>query len=90
VVLTWTDNADDELGYKIDRRKDSEDTYTLIIKTGADAATYTDETVEPTTTYFYRIRAFNEAGDSNYNTMSEGITTLDESFTWCFIDSLRH
>ena len=88
VVLTWTDNADDELGYRIERRKEGEDTYVQIAKAAASATSYTDKHVEESTAYEYRICAFNEVADSTYASISDAVTTLEEPFSWCFIGCL--
>ena len=90
ITLTWTDNAGDELGYKIERRKEGDETFVQIAKTQADLETYTDNSLEALTTYEYRIRAFNEAADSSYVTLSGGVTTQEGHFSWCFIDTVLH
>jgi titin len=67
--LAWT-NVENETGYRLERRVDGADgPWTLIATTGADVTTYLDEGLEPGKTYLYRVRAFNDAGESaNSNT----------------------
>jgi YVTN family beta-propeller protein len=87
IFLSWTDNADDELGFKIERREDSQEAYVQIAKVDADEIDYTDTGLARATTYHYRVRAFNEASDSDYGS-SASATTGNEQASWCFINSL--
>ena len=69
VVLTWDDPEDDSItGYVILRRHRYDDTEghfdELVADTGTAATTYTDDTVEASTHYTYRIKAINEYGVS--------------------------
>ena len=87
IDLSWTDNAGDELGFKIERRLDTEARYVQVAKVGPDVTTYTDSALLGSTAYIYRVRAYNEAADSDYAT-SAGASTADEKFSWCFIQTL--
>ena len=69
VVLTWDDPGDDSItGYVILRRVRENDVggefSVLVPDTGSAATTYIDDTVAPSTTYTYRIKATNGAGTS--------------------------
>ena len=69
VALTWDDPQDESItGYVILRRVRENDTggefSELVADTSTAAATYTDDTVVPETTYTYRIKAINEHGVS--------------------------
>jgi hypothetical protein len=75
ISLSWTDNSNLENGFKIERRTGA-GSYTQINTVGANVSTYTDNFLTPSTTYHYRIRAFNSAGDSGYSNESSA-TTLD-------------
>ena len=71
VVLMWTDNADDELEYRVYRATDSEGPWTLLEVLPADSGEYTDNTVTSATPYVYRVNAWNEDGESEAsNTVS--------------------
>jgi FtsP/CotA-like multicopper oxidase with cupredoxin domain len=64
VSLTWTDTPN-ETSFTIQRATDAGFTAGLTAFTvGANVTTFTDKTVAPTTTYFYRVIAFNILGDS--------------------------
>lgn len=89
VTLNWSDNSTDELGFKIERREDAEDTYRQIDKVGQNETEFIDHGLDEATTYHYRVRAYKEASDSEYSA-SASATTGDEKFSWCFIQLLMH
>jgi len=64
IVLSWSDMSDNEEGFKIERRKVDEASFKLIITLPKDTQTYRDPGLESGSTYFYRVLAFNEAGNS--------------------------
>ena len=68
VTLQWSDNSNDEDGFKIERRlrQDPVDAYAEIGSVGANINTYTDASIQTSTLYCYRVRAFNVAGASDY------------------------
>ncbi len=66
LTLTWDDNSAGTAGFKIERRLVSAGAYSQIGTTGAGVTTHQD-TVDAGTTYCYRVRAFNSAGDSAYS-----------------------
>jgi hypothetical protein len=84
IELTWTDNSTDELGFKIERREDSVETFEQVATVDADSESYTDADLDRGTTYHYRVRSYNEAADSAASSSVEA-TTEDEEFSWCFI-----
>jgi Concanavalin A-like lectin/glucanases superfamily len=65
VVLSWVDTANNEGAFKIERSTDNVN-FAQIDVASANATTYTDTTVASGTTYYYRVRATNIAGDSGY------------------------
>ena len=69
--LAWNDNTADEDGFEIERQKAGQDTesdsYTRIASLASNTTTFTDAGLPPETTYCYRIRAFNAAGESLYS-----------------------
>ncbi|MGB9788236.1 MAG: fibronectin type III domain-containing protein [Dictyoglomus turgidum] len=74
VRLTWQDNSNNEDGFKIERKKEGED-WTQIATVEANVTTFTDTGLNSNTKYYYRVKAYNSAGDSDYSNEAE-VTTL--------------
>ncbi|MCD6426779.1 MAG: fibronectin type III domain-containing protein, partial [Caldisericaceae bacterium] len=66
VILSWTDNSDNEEHFVIER-KEAGGTYAELATVDPDTTTYTDSTVEEGTMYYYRVKAVNSVGDSGYS-----------------------
>ncbi len=66
IDLSWQDNSGNEDGFKIERKKVGE-SFSLIYTTGANITSYSDTGIEANTTYYYRVHAYNTAGDSAYS-----------------------
>ena len=65
--MSWTDNSDNELGFKIERKDDSLNVpgpWTLIDSVGANETSFTDTGLTPNTVYSYKVYAYNTAGNS--------------------------
>jgi fibronectin type 3 domain-containing protein len=79
INISWTDNADNETGFSIERSPDGQAaTFAPLTTVGPNATTYTDPGLTAATIYFYRVRATGEDGNSGYtNTVSA--TTLAAS-----------
>ena len=78
IDLAWTDNAGSETGFKIERRTGAWGTYTEIATVGAGATTFQSTGLTASTSYTYRVRATNAAGDSAYSNTASA-TTLSSS-----------
>ena len=79
VTLTWKDNANNEVGFSIERGlvTIAPPVYVPIATVAANLTTFVDTTVAPTTAYSYRIRAFNQAAFSAYSA-TDTATTLGQ------------
>src|SRR5262249_33556192 len=66
IDLAWTDNANNEDGYKIFRRT-GDGTFDLIATLPPDTETYRDRGLQPDTVYDYHIQAFNISGFADFS-----------------------
>jgi Domain of unknown function (DUF1929)/Fibronectin type III domain len=73
IDLSWTNTSTTQTGVKIERSPDNV-TFTQIALAGATAASYSDAGLSASTTYFYRVRATNAAGDSPYSNVASATT----------------
>lgn len=70
IDLSWTDNASNEKGFKIERKSGNNGTWEEIKIVGLDITSYSDITgtgFAYGTTYYYRVRAYNDLIDSPYS-----------------------
>ena len=73
INLSWTDNASDETGFKIERKTGS-GSYAQIATVGANVTSYQSAGLSASTTYTYRVRATNASGDSAYSNEASAMT----------------
>lgn len=74
IGLSWTDNSNNETGFKLERSTSSGGTYTLIGTNAANAVTFSDSGLAASTAYYYRVRSTNSAGDSANTTVASATT----------------
>ena len=80
IDLAWADNSDNEDGFRIERSTDGGQTFTLLTTVGAGVTGYSDAGLAASTTYTYRVHAFNAGGDSGYsNTAGATTPTADQT-----------
>ena len=95
IVLKWTDSSEDEEGFTLERAEGFvEAHWREIASLPAGATVYTDTAVMPATTYWYRVRVFNGAGNSAYSNESFNSTigatpSLDEQYLMVLINEAR-
>ena len=77
IDLTWSDNADNEDGFKIERKIGASGVYSEIATVGSNVESYHDSGLAAHTEYFYRIRAFKGAAGSLYSPESVAVTDND-------------
>jgi len=73
INLSWMDNSANENGFYVERKTEG-GAYQTIEQTEANVNTYSDEGLASLTTYYYRVRAFNDAGESNYSNVVSAST----------------
>jgi hypothetical protein len=76
VTITWSDNADNEDGFRVERRVDG-GSWSEIATPGQNEESYTDNGVTNGTTYDYRVRAFGNGGESSYSNI-DSATPMEE------------
>jgi len=75
INLNWTDNSDNdyrESGFEIQRGTAS-GSYTDLFTVNANITTFSDSGISANTTYFYRVRAYNDVGSSFSNEIEIGL-----------------
>jgi hypothetical protein len=80
LTLSWTDASENEDGFGIERRTGTSGTFARVASVSPNISTYTDPNLASSTTYCYRVNAFNSADSSAYTNEICG-TTLAASFT---------
>lgn len=75
IRLSWTSNSTNHDGVKIERCKGSNCTnFIEITAVGGTASNYTDSSLAAGTTYRYRVRLYNSAGNSQYSNIATAKT----------------
>ena len=81
ILLTWTDNADNETAFWLERVKETEPgvgvhpiDFKHWVLLGEDIETFTDSGLDARSTYTYKVRAFNDAGYSDYSNEARATT----------------
>ncbi|HID27327.1 MAG TPA: hypothetical protein EYP22_05825, partial [Methanosarcinales archaeon] len=72
-VLTWDDNSNGEIGFRIYKGS------LLVARVGANITTYMLKGLDPKTTYTYRIKSHNRFGESYWSTVS---FTTEDDYAW--------
>jgi RHS repeat-associated protein len=79
VSMTWSDNSSNESGFRIERKAGAGGSWSEIGTTSANAQSHVDLSVAGSTTYFYRVRAFNGTGNSGFSNEANAITPSSEN-----------
>ena len=80
ITLSWTDNADNDLGFFIERSSDAI-SWEQIGNTGPDTVTFTDTGLPSGETFYYQVQAFNSSGVSGYTDVA-GTTTAQAAIMY--------
>jgi hypothetical protein len=67
LTIAWDDNANDEDGYRLERKTGTGGSFALVGTLSANSSTFADVLLEPEQTYCYRVQAFNSAGASAWS-----------------------
>lgn len=74
IRLNWMDNSDNEQGFIIERAADPSLTWTQIDTVQPNQTQYVNMNLQADSTWFYRVRAYNAAGNSDPSNVA-GATT---------------
>ena len=77
IRVTWNDNSGSEDGYKLDRRQSGASTWERPATLSANATTYTDSGLPEDTTFYYKVKAYNGGGNSEYSNVGSATTPVD-------------
>ncbi len=73
ISLSWLDNSDNEAGVQIER-KTGFSGWRQIDSVSANVTTYSNTGLSVGSTYYYRIRAYNSVGNSDYSNEANATT----------------
>jgi len=76
IDLRWDDLSLNELNFELERSPNGTTGWTLINSPAANATTYSNTGLATNTTYYYRIRAVNNDGNSAYSNTASALTLL--------------
>ena len=83
ITITWSDNSDDELGFRLMRKRYIGGAFSPIATIEANVTEYTDSDLKNDSNYYYKVCAYNHAGESEYSDTDYATTGNDDS--GCFI-----
>jgi hypothetical protein len=73
--LSWTDNSNLEDGFRIERKTGADGSYSQIDTVTSNITTYVDVGLSSNTTYYYRVKAYNAFGESDYSNEAAATTS---------------
>lgn len=65
INVSWTDNSNNESGFEIYRSTNSDIGFAPVGNAAANATTFSDNSVSPATTYYYKIKSIGQYGESD-------------------------
>jgi subtilisin len=74
ITLKWRDNSDNETGFRIRRRMDSDSDWSIIATLGQGITTFRHSGLRGGMAYQYSVVAFNDAGESGPSNEARGAT----------------
>lgn len=73
INLTWSDNSNNEKSFELYRSTDPLNNFITIGVLPANTTSFADTLVEPATTYYYKVRAINQYGESLFDKVGPGV-----------------
>jgi len=81
INLAWQDNSTNEVGFKIERKTGVGGTYAQIDSVTANVTSYSNTGLAASTTYFYRVRAYDTAAANSAYSNESNATTFNPAPT---------
>ncbi|NBO64447.1 MAG: hypothetical protein EBU88_06310, partial [Acidobacteria bacterium] len=75
IRLTWTDNSNNETGFRVRRRTGSTGSFSDVATVAPNTATFLNTGLAANTTYFYQVIAINDFGNSSGSNESSATTS---------------
>jgi len=76
IRLAWQDNSSDEDNFELERSPNGVSSWVQIDTPAANAVAYVDSGLTANTTYYYRLRAVNGSGNSDYTAVASATTKV--------------
>lgn len=76
IDLAWADNSATEDGYKVDRSANGSTGWSEIADIAADSTSYSDTSVTEHSTWYYRVYAYSDLGDSGFSNTANATTII--------------
>jgi Predicted peptidase len=73
IQLNWTDNSNNETGFELYRATSVEGPFDIIGTAPANTTVYIDSTASAGTTYYYKMKAVGQSGESDFDSNGPGI-----------------
>ena len=74
IILTWNDASNNEDGFRMYRGTTPTTVTTLVVTLGVGATSYSDTGLAASTTYYYKVTAFNSVGESPVSNVANATT----------------
>ncbi len=76
INLSWQNNYGGVLGFLLERETGTSGNWTQIATLATGTTTYQDTSLQANSSYSYRLRAYNTAGNSPYSAVAAGATLM--------------
>lgn len=88
IRLDWTDNSDNETGFRLERSPDGSSEWTEVTTTSADVVSYDDTGLAAGTAYWYRVCATSGEGDTAFSNTANATTQADTTNPTLSVDNI--